>query len=112
MSSPVYPQHLNPDLTPEMEHEAPFFIKWGSLPTPTARRPPPGPRETNWHRDGNWPMDPAGTPYGSLPGQINCGYYLDQLTEENGGICIVPGSHRAPFRPPADKAIFPDQQLI
>jgi len=57
-------------------------------------------------------MDPAGTPYGSLPGQINCGYYLDRLTEENGGICIVPGSHRAPFRPPSDKTAFPDQKIL
>ncbi len=22
-----------------------------------------------------WPQDPDGTPFGSIPGQINCGYY-------------------------------------
>jgi ectoine hydroxylase-related dioxygenase (phytanoyl-CoA dioxygenase family) len=175
MSSPVYPQHLNPELTPELQREVAFFMKWGYLIIDTAISPAqleqlraatdamharapkefyhdlleederfgflldhppvlermkavlgtcvqlhsatgritqPGLDEQNWHRDGSWPMDPAGTPYGSLPGQINCGYYLDQLTEENGGICIVPGSHRAPFRPPADKAAFPDQKIL
>jgi ectoine hydroxylase-related dioxygenase (phytanoyl-CoA dioxygenase family) len=54
----------------------------------------------NWHRDGPWPVDPEGTPFGSIPGQVNCGYYLDKLTEENGPIAVVPGSHKALFKPP------------
>jgi len=175
MSSPVYPQYLNPELSPDLQREATFFMKWGyllienavtvaqleqlraatdemhargqkefyhdlleederfgflldnvpvlermkavlgtcvQLHSATGRITQPGLDEQNWHRDGNWPKDPAGTPYGTLPGQINCGYYLDQLTEENGGICIVPGSHRAPFRPPAGKAEFPDQKIL
>ena len=46
------------------------------------------------------------------PGQINCGYYLDQLTMENGPIVIVPGSHRAPFKPPETHARFPDEKHV
>ena len=57
----------------------------------------PGENDQNWHRDGPWPVDPNGTPYGSLPGQINCGYFLDELTMENGPIVIVPGSQRSLF---------------
>ena len=54
----------------------------------------------------------GGTPYGSLPAQINCGYFLDEFTMENGPIAIVPGSHRAPFRPPEGHARFPDEKLV
>jgi hypothetical protein len=82
------------------------------LHSATARITQPGEPDQNWHRDGPWPMDQEGTPYGSLPGQINCGYYLDELTLENGPIVIVPGSHRVPFRPPAGYPTFPDEQVI
>ena len=58
------------------------------------------------------PLDPNGTPYGSLPGQINCGYYLDEITCENGPIVIVPGSQRALFRPPEGHPKFPDEKHI
>jgi ectoine hydroxylase-related dioxygenase (phytanoyl-CoA dioxygenase family) len=176
MSAPVvYPQHLNPEVSPALQQEVAFFLKWGylvienaitadqlaqlrgatdemhargqrefyhdlleeddrfgflldnppvldrmkavlgtcvQLHSATGRVTQPGLDEQNWHRDGGWPMDPAGTPYGTLPGQINCGYYLDPLTEENGGICIVPGSHRVPFRPPVGKVEFPDQKIV
>ena len=45
-------------------------------------------------------------------GQINCGYFLDELTMENGPIVIVPGSHRAPFKPPEGHPVFPDQKFV
>ena len=83
------------------------------LHSATGRVTRPGTPEQNWHRDGPWPQDPDGTPFGSLPGQINCGYYLDELTMDNGPIVIVPGSHRALFRPPKESAAaFPDELYL
>jgi ectoine hydroxylase-related dioxygenase (phytanoyl-CoA dioxygenase family) len=82
------------------------------LHSATARVTRPGEPDQAWHRDGPWPMDPEGTPYGSIPGQINCGYYLDELTEENGPIVLVPGSHRVPFRPPEGMPRFPDEARV
>lgn len=79
------------------------------LHSATARVSVPGEPDQSWHRDHPWPVDPYGTPYGSFLSQINCGYYLDELTEENGPIVIVPGSHRVPFRPPAGHPTFPDE---
>lgn len=82
------------------------------LHSATGRVTHPGALDQDWHRDGPWPVDPDGTPYGSVPGQINSAYYLDELTEENGPVVIVPGSHRAPFRPPAGHPHFPDEKHI
>jgi ectoine hydroxylase-related dioxygenase (phytanoyl-CoA dioxygenase family) len=82
------------------------------LHSATARVTQPGAPDQPWHRDGPWPMDPDGTPYGSIPGQINCGYYLDALTMENGPIVILPGSQRVPFRPPVGHPTFPDERFI
>ena len=82
------------------------------LHSATARVTAPGQEDQNWHRDVPWPIDPDGTPYGALPGQINCGYYLDELDEDNGAIVIVPGSHRAPFRPPAGHPRFPEEKWV
>ena len=65
------------------------------LHSATARVTLPGEKDQNWHRDVPWPVAPEGTPYGAIPGQINCGYYLDELSEENGPIVIVPGSQSA-----------------
>ena len=79
------------------------------LHSATARVTQPGAEDQNWHRDVPWPVDPDGTPYGALPGQINCGYYLDELTRENGPIVVVPGSHRVPFRPPEGYPRFPEE---
>ena len=70
------------------------------LHSATARITEPGTPDQNWHRDGPWPVAPQGTPYGSLPAQINCGYYLDEITDDTGPTVIQPGSHRALFRPP------------
>jgi len=78
----------------------------------TARMTKPGTPDQGWHRDGPWPVNAEGTPYGSIPGQINCGYYVDALTEANGPILVVPGSHRVPFRPPDGPVRFPDEQVI
>jgi len=166
---------MNPDLTPDLEREVAFFLKWGylvvenaltpaqledlcnaldetfdRLKTPftgelleqderfgflidnppvltrikailgncvqlhsaTSRVTQPDEPDQNWHRDGPWPMDPNGTPYGSLPGQINCGYYLDEITMENGPIVIVPGSQRVLFKPPEGHPRFPDEKYI
>ena len=173
--SSIMPQYLNPTLTPELEREVSFFMKWGyllieeaitqsqvallrsaldetfershtqfthqlleeddrfaflldhppvltrmkailgnciQLHSATARVTEPGAPDQSWHRDGPWPVDPDGTPFGSIPGQINCGYYLDELTLENGPIAVVPGSHRAPFKPPEGFPRFPDEKLI
>ena len=82
------------------------------LHSATARVTEPGEPDQNWHRDIPWPKDPEPPPYGNEPGQINCGYYLDQLTMENGPIVIVPGSHRAPFKPPETHARFPDEKHV
>lgn len=82
------------------------------LHSATARVTIGGELDQDWHRDGPWPMDPAGTPYGSLPGQINCGYYLDEITAENGPIVILPGSQRVPFRPPEGHPRFPDELRV
>jgi len=79
------------------------------LHSATARVTEPGEENQNWHRDVPWPVDPDGTPYGALPGQINCGYYLDELTMENGPVVIVPGSHRVLFRPPEGHPRFPEE---
>ncbi|MEM7031254.1 MAG: phytanoyl-CoA dioxygenase family protein [Chloroflexota bacterium] len=171
----IIPQYLNPTLTPEMQQEVDFFLKWGylvvedaitndqletlrvaldetfartegqfvhqlleeddrfaflldnppvlsrmkailgncvQLHSATARVTEPGALDQDWHRDGRWPIDPDGTPFGSIPGQINCGYYLDELTMENGPIAIVPGSHRALFKPPKGHPEFPDQIFV
>ena len=82
------------------------------LHSATARVTKPGAPDQDWHRDVPWPFDPEGTPFGSIPGQINCGYYLDQLTYDNGPIAIVPGSQNALFKPPINYQDFPDQKLI
>lgn len=82
------------------------------LHSATARVTEPGQEDQDWHRDGPWPMDPDGTPYGSLPGQINCGYFLDETTAENGPIVILPGSQRAPFKPPKGHPEFPDEKRV
>jgi hypothetical protein len=82
------------------------------LHSATARVTLPGEPDQNWHRDGPWPVAPGGTPYGSLPAQINCGYYLDEVTGENGPLVVVPGSHRAPFRPPEGHPRFPEEQHL
>ena len=173
----IVPKQLNPILTPKLQDEVNFFLKWGyliiddaltkkeletlraafddtlnninklnhidvglleyderfiflldnnpvikrmeailghciQLHSATARVTEPNTPNQNWHRDGPWPVDPEGTPIGSIPGQINCGYYLDELTEENGPIAVVPGSHKALFKPPSLDIDFPDQKLI
>lgn len=171
----IYPTRLNPELSPAMEREVAFFMKWGylvvddalnseqvetlraaldetfqrnnsefthqlleeddrfaflldnppildrmkailgncvQLHSATARVTNPGAADQGWHRDTGWPSDPDGTPYGSIPGQINCGYYLDELTMENGPVAIVPGSHRALFRPPSTPVSFPDEKFV
>ena len=82
------------------------------LHSATSRVTEPGTEDQNWHRDVPWPVDPEGTPYGALPGQINCGYYLDELTMENGPVVIVPGSHRVPFRPPECHSRFPEEFYV
>jgi hypothetical protein len=155
--SSIMPQHLNPTLTPELEREVNFFMKWGyllieeaitqsqvellrtaldetfersrtqfthqlleeddrfaflldhppvltrmkailgnciQLHSATARVTEPGAPDQSWHRDGPWPVDPDGTPFGSIPGQINCGYYLDEHGERAD--C---GRPRQPARP-------------
>ncbi len=68
--------------------------------------------DQGWHRDGPWPVDPNGTPYGSRPGQINCGYFLDELTEENGAIAFVRGSHRNPASPSHKPDPRPDEVRV
>jgi ectoine hydroxylase-related dioxygenase (phytanoyl-CoA dioxygenase family) len=171
----IVPLRMNPDLSPQLEREVRFFMKWGylvvedaisqqqvkklrkaldasfernkaqfihqlleeddafaflldnepvitrmkailgncvQLHSATARVTVPGEKDQDWHRDGPWPVDPDGTPYGSIPGQINCGYYLDELTMENGPIAVVPGSHRALFKPPIGFPTFPDEIFI
>jgi hypothetical protein len=67
------------------------------LHSATARVTRPGSPDQPWHRDGSWPVSPEGTPYGSLPGQINCAYYLDELTSENGPLVILPVANGFPL---------------
>lgn len=82
------------------------------LHSATARVTEPGTPDQDWHRDMPWPVDPEGTPSGSVPAQINCGYYLDALTLENGPIAVVPGSHKALFKPPEGHPKFPDELIV
>lgn len=83
------------------------------LHSATGRVTDPGAPDQNWHRDNPWPMEPALSPYGSQPpGHINCGYYLDEITMDNGPIVIVPGSNRAPFRPPGGSVQLPDEKYV
>ena len=65
--------------------------------------------DREWHRDILWPAGPDGTPFGITPGQINWGYYLDDLTMENGPIVIVSGSHRALFIFPTRDSFLPSR---
>ncbi len=171
----IIPQVMNPVLSPQLEQDVQFFLKWGylivenaisqeqveilraaldetfdrvgemfthalleeddrfaflldnppvlqrmqailgncvQLHSATARVTGPGTPDQDWHRDMPWPVDPEGTPYGSVPAQINCGYYLDALTMDNGPIAVVPGSHRALFKPPQGHPRFPDELVI
>lgn len=171
----IIPPQMNPLLTPELERDVQFFLKWGylivekaitpeqvdmlraaldevfarqgemfthqlleederftflldnppvlmrmkailgtcvQLHSATARVTAPGTPDQDWHRDMPWPVDPEGTPYGSVPAQINCGYYLDALTLENGPIAVVPGSQKALFKPPEGHPRFPDELVV
>jgi len=72
----------------------------------------PGEPEQRWHRDTPFPQDPDGTPIGAGFGQLACVYYLDELTNENGPLCILPGSHKALFRPPETPVAFPDEKRL
>jgi hypothetical protein len=42
------------------------------LHSATARVTKPNTPNQNWNRDGPWPVDPEGTPFGSIPGQDAC----------------------------------------
>ena len=68
---------------------------------------------------GGFPVPPAGSSSSDYRfGQINCGYFLDELTPELGPTMVVPGSHRSPFRPPAPGTpggpppVFPEEIKI
>ena len=76
------------------------------LHSATARITRPGAPEQSWHRDGPWPVDPVGIPYGGIPAQINCGFYLD-ITPESGPFVCLPGSHRALMPSPGDSNPHP-----
>ncbi len=82
------------------------------LHSATGRVSEPGTPDQNWHRDVPWPFDPDGTPYGAMPGQINCGYYLDKLTMDNGAVVLVPGSQQVVFKPPKGHPEFPDELYV
>ena len=82
------------------------------LHSATARLCKPGEPNQIWHRDGPWPVDPAGTPFGSIPGQVNCGYYLDELNLENGAFALVPGSHKVKLDIPREDFDYPDQKYL
>ncbi len=82
------------------------------LHSATGRVTKPGTPDQNWHRDSPWPFDPDGTPFGSISGHLNCGYYLDALTMDNGAVVVVPGSHRVTFKPPQGHPEFPDELYV
>ena len=82
------------------------------LHSATARLSKPGEPNQIWHRDGPWPVDPKGTPFGSIPGQVNCGYYLDETNSENGGLGIVPGSHKKLLDIPREDFEYPGQKYL
>ena len=100
------------DNPPVLERMKAILGNCVQLHSATARVTEPGTPDQDWHRDMPWPVDPDGTPYGSVPAQINCGYYLDELTLENGPIAVVPGSQKAPFRPPQGHPSFPDEMVV
>eukprot|EP01052_Picozoa_sp_SAG31_P008443 SAG31_NODE_427_length_15813_cov_13.679649_5_plen_212_part_00 len=64
------------------------------LHSATARYVSPGMPDQQWHRDGQFPVAAPGTTDYRF-GQINCGYYLDELTPELGPTMVVPGSYVA-----------------
>ena len=74
----------------------------------TARISGPGTPDQTWHRDGPWPVDPVGIPYGGIPAQINCGFYLD-ITPASGPFVCLPGSHRRVVAPPKGSGIHADE---
>ena len=82
------------------------------LHSATARLTKPNAPNQNWHRDGPWPVDPEGTPFGSIPGQVNCGYYLDELNSENGAFALIPGSHKIKLDIPREDFEYPDQKYL
>ena len=45
------------------------------------------------------PAEGYGTPYGSAPGQINCGYYLDELTDDRGPTMVRRSPAFLPLQP-------------
>ena len=52
----------------------------------------PGSDDQGWHADFHFVCD--------QPLMVNVGIYLDTLTDENGPIWVIPGSHRRKERPP------------
>ena len=78
------------------------------LHSATARISRPGTSDQSWHRDGPWPVDPVGIPYGGIPAQINCGFYLD-ISPASGPFVCLPGSHRTLVTPPVASGIHADE---
>lgn len=79
------------------------------LHSATARYVSPGMPDQQWHRDGQFPVSGPGDDTDYRFGQINCGYFLDELTPELGPTMVVPGvSHFAiVFRCGAIAAVHP-----
>jgi ectoine hydroxylase-related dioxygenase (phytanoyl-CoA dioxygenase family) len=49
--------------------------------------------ETEWHQHMQVATDPP-SPWFMRPHGLDCLIYLDEITEDNGPICLIPGSHR------------------
>ncbi len=64
----------------------------------------PNTPDQGWHADFTF--------YCDRPLMLNVGVYLDELTADNGPICVVPGSHKhgtPPPRDPRDAGNLPDE---
>jgi ectoine hydroxylase-related dioxygenase (phytanoyl-CoA dioxygenase family) len=49
--------------------------------------------ETEWHQHHQYATDPP-APWFVRPHGLDCLFYLDEISEDNGPICVRPGSHR------------------
>jgi hypothetical protein len=81
------------------------FMAFPSLPSAEAKG-----RTSGWHRD-IWAWVPPGSDY-IAPLACNAITYLQDLTDENGPLRVVPGSHREAITVPPDRLQVPHPREV